>query len=62
MGLRVPSVNYMSTGVVMGTTGYMPTRDDDLRTVEETLRRLNLTPEEAIKLVSKHLAAEKAAQ
>ena len=37
-----------------------PTREEDLCAVEQTLRRLNLTPEEAIKLVAKYLAAEQA--
>ena len=45
-----------STGDVVRTF----TRDEELRAVEATLRRLHLTPEEAIKLVSKYLKEEQA--
>jgi hypothetical protein len=53
------------TSVVQETRNYMttaddpPTREQELRAVEATLQRLQLTPEEAIKIVSKHLADER---
>lgn len=43
-------------GVFFATTGEdVPSRDEELRIVQATLRRLQLTPEEAIKLVSEHV-------
>lgn len=47
----------MSTGPInmCTTSGDWPTRDQELLTVQATLRRLQLTPEEAIKIVSAHI-------
>lgn len=43
----------------MTTGDFEPSRDQELLTVQATLRRLQLTPEEAIKIVSAHIQEAK---